>query len=91
MPTISSRPQLTGDGSESQFTTDDIVDMITDGVMYVSPHTTPELRKALQVVCRTLWNTNVIEDFYIYDVPTGGCEVGFKVEDDPHYYVIKIN
>lgn len=91
MPTISSRPDVAQTGNEPAYTVDEIVEMITDAVLYVLPADMKELKMVLHVACRTLWNTGVIEDFFIYDSPRGGCDVGFKTQDDPHYNVIQVN
>lgn len=92
MPTISSRPQVDEDVGDV-YTPDEIAGIITDAVMYTMPKDMVELKLALHVTCRTLWNVDAIEDFYIYESPRsrGGCDVGFKMYAEPHYNVIQIN
>ena len=91
MPTISSRPpEIEEYGSEPPYSVDEIAGIIKDAVLYVMPNNIVELRACLHVVCRTLWNTGDIEDFFIYDASRGGCDVGFRLQDDPHYHVITV-
>jgi len=90
MPTISSRPQVEDEDDGGAYTVNEIAGIITDGVLYVMPKGLPELRLTLHTICRTMWNTEAIADFFIYDSAQGGCDVGFKLYDDPHYHVITI-
>ena len=93
MPTISSRPQVIEDDTiiGGSLIPDDIAEMISDAIIFASPPTTNKLEMVLRGTCRTLWNVGIIEDFYISPAGGGRFDVGFKLENDPHYHVIKIN
>ena len=88
MPTIASRPNATS--ATGSLSVDEIAGIITDAVLYTMPSNLAEMRLCLHVVGRTLWNTGVIADYFIYDV-SAGVDVGFKLFDNPNYHVITIS